>query len=582
MSKKQYSRRDFLKNSTLAGMGLALAGSMPMSALAATEEPLMYFDAFTNIGPKRNKHPAERWSLKHLVDEMEHCSISGALVASVLSVTYDPMYSNLDLSKVLKPYPYLFAVWNLMPAVTDEFPTLEQLAVLMKEHDVRAVTIYPVGNNWDWKTEVAAAMLDWLRDNKILTIIRAEEFGGLGGVKELLNKHAGLPVLLTGVYWSAQRTLIPMLGAYENLHISFDNFQINEGLESLYHDGYIDQCIFASNAPTMAAGAHRTYVDYAAIPKEARDKVAGGNLIRLLHGQRPPAIRENKSEDILMKAVRYGKPVPTPIIDMHMHILHEGLNGTGWHYRMHNGGPSGVFGLVKRLGYYGGGIMSWDGVVSVNSAGGNVTATQALDAAPSGYWGLANFDPVHYTQEELAVMIPEVYKDKRFIGMKPYLHYGVPYHDPSYDVWWKYGNDHHLYGLLHSTRSDLQEVETLAPKYPNVRWVIAHAGGNFRMADMAIKAMKKYPNIYAEVTLTPVPLGIIEYLVEGAGEDRILYGSDLPMRDPRQQLGWIVFSKMPLDVKKKVLGGNALQVIQPNLEQMPLHSIPENFRAFRK
>ncbi|MEC3878310.1 amidohydrolase family protein [Parapedobacter sp. 10938] len=579
MIKNRHSRRDFIKNGALAGMGLALANSLPVPAWAANEEPLMFFDGFTNIGPKRNKHPAERWSLKHLVEEMGHCSISGALVASVLSVTYDPMYSNLELSKMLKPYPYLFAVWNLMPANTGEFPAPAELGRLMKEHDVRAVTVHPAGNNWDWHTPEASELLNWLRDNRILTIVRADEFGGLGGIKELLNTHADLPILLTGVYWSAQRTLLPMLGVYKSLHISFDNFQINEGLETLYADGYIDQLVYASNAPTMSIGAHRTYVDYAAIPKEARDKIAGGNLIRLLHGQRPPAIRENKSEDILMSAVRHGKPVPTPIIDMHMHMLHEGLNGTGWHYRMHNGGPSGVFELVKRLGYCGGGIMSWNGVVSVDSKGGNVTATQALDAAPPGYWGLANFDPVHYTQEELAVMIPEVYKDKRFIGMKPYVHYGVPYHDPSYDIWWKYGNEHQLYGLLHNTRSDLQEVETLAPKYPNVRWVIAHAGSNFRLADMAIKAMNKYPNVYAEITLTTVYLGIIEYLIEGAGEDRILYGSDLPMRDPRQQLGWAVFTRLPLAVKKKLLGGNALHVIKPKLEEMPVYNIPENFRT---
>lgn len=566
----------------MGGMGLALASSFPLPVWAEDEQPLMYFDGFTNIGPKRNKHPAERWSLKHLVDEMEHCSISGALVASVLSVTYDPMYSNLDLSKMLKPYPYLFAVWNLMPANTGEFPTPEELGPLMKEHDVRAVTVHPVGNNWDWKTPEAVELFRWLRDNRILTIVRADEFNGLGGIKELLSMHSGLPLLLTGVYWSAQRTLLPMLEAYKNLHINFDNFQINEGLETLYEDGHIDQLIYASNAPSMSAGAHRTYVDYAAIPREARDKIAGGNLIRLLHGQRPPAVRENKSEDILMRAIRQGKPVPTPIIDMHMHILHEGLHGAGWHYRMHNGGPSGVFALIGRLGYYGGGIMSWNGVVSVDSAAGNGTVMQALDAAPPGYWGLANFDPTHYTQEELAVMIPEVYKDKRFIGMKPYLHYGVPYHDPSYDIWWEYGNKHHLYGLLHSTRSDLQEVETLAPKYPNVRWIIAHAGGSFRMADMAIAAMKKFPNIYAEITLTPVHLGIIEYLIEGVGEDRILYGSDLPMRDPRQQLGWAVFTRLPLDVKKKLLGENALHVIRPSLDQMPVHNIPKNFRANRK
>lgn len=581
MAKSLESRREFLKKTAWGGVALALTSPISSFSWHTDEEaPLMYFDGFTKIGPRRNKHQAEKWSLKHLLDELDHCSISAALVASTLSVTYDPMFSNLELSEQLKDYPHLFAVWNLMPSNTGEFPPPHELGRLMSEHDVRAVTVNPVSNNWDWKTPEAEALFRWLMENRTLTILTPEEWGGLAGVKELLNNYRELPVLLTGVYWSFQRMILPMLTTYKNLHISFEHFQINEGLEWLHQDGLTDQLVFASNAPIMSAGAHRTYVDYAAIPRDARQKIAGGNLTRLLKGLRPPAAKENKNEDVLMHAVRHGRPLPSPVVDMHMHILHEGLNGTGLHYRMYHGGPSGVFALTKRLGYAGGGIMSWNGVVSVDSAGGNVTTAQALDAAPEGYWGLANFDPTHYTQDELAKMIPEVYKDARFIGMKPYPHYGVPYHDPSYDIWWKYGNEHHLYALLHSTRSDLQEIETLAPKYPNVRWVIAHAGSNFKMADMAIAAMNKYPNIYAEITLTPVQLGIVEYLVEGAGEDRIMYGSDLPMRDPRQQLGWVVFSRLPLSIKKKVLGENALHVIKPKLNSMPLRNVPEHFRSY--
>lgn len=581
---KELSRREFIVKGALGSVTFALGPTVldvsyaKVEHLSNSEEPLMFFDGFTRIGPRRHKHPAERWSLKHLVEEMEHCSISGSLVFSMLSVNYDAMHANLELSKMLKPYPYLFAIWNAIPHNTGEFPTPHDLEKLMKEHDVRAITIHPVNNNWDWRMPENQELFEWLERERVLTITRPEEFGGLGGIKELLFRYPELPLLLTGVTWSFQRVIFPMLSHFRNLYISFDNFQINEGLETLVADGYEDQLIFASNAPSMSMGAHRAYVDYADVPKAARDKIAGGNLIRLLKGQRPPSIRENKDEDILMKAVRHGQPVPVPIIDAHMHILHEGLNGAGWHYRMRNGGPSGVFKLIKRLGYVGGGIMSWSGVVSHDSVGGNEAATQALDVSPRGYWGLANFDPSHYTQEELAEMIPKIYADKRFIGMKPYHYYGVPYHDPSYDIWWKYGNENRLYALIHNTRADLLEIETLAPKYPEVRWIIAHAGGSFKMADMAIEAMKKYPNIYADITLTPVHLGIIEYLIEGAGEDRILYGSDLPMRDPRQQLGWAVFTHLSLAVKKKLLAENMYHVIKPNLQQLPEHSIPKIFK----
>ncbi len=54
---------------------------------------------------------------------------------------------------------------------------------------------------------------------------------------------------------------------------------------------------------------------------------------------------------------------------------------------------------------------------------------------------------------------------------------------------------------------------------------------------------------------------MIEYLVEGCGAGRVLYGSDQPMRDPRQQLGWVIYSKLSLADKKKVLGLNAKKLL---------------------
>src|SRR5690606_36290115 len=138
-----------------------------------------------------------------------------------------------------------------------------------------------------------------------------------------------IPVLFHGAHWLDQRHLIPLIEGHPNLHISFENFQINEGLEYFYRKGYVNQLIFASDSPTMSAGAHRTYVDYAGIPREARAKIAGGNLMRLLKLKHPPAMHVNKEEDILMPTVRQGKPLPFPVVDMHIHMLHEGLNGAG-------------------------------------------------------------------------------------------------------------------------------------------------------------------------------------------------------------------------------------------------------------
>jgi predicted TIM-barrel fold metal-dependent hydrolase len=258
-----------------------------------------------------------------------------------------------------------------------------------------------------------------------------------------------------------------------------------------------------------------------------------------------------------------------------MHILGEGLNGAGGlGYRMENGGPSGVFAKLKKLGVRGGGFMSWNGVVSNDAPAGNICTRNTLDVAPPGFWGLATFDPTHYSSSAFSAMIKEVYADPRFIGMKPYHFYGVEYHNKVYDEWWEYGNQRKFYALLHATRNDLLEVDTLAGKYTNSRWMIAHACGSFAVADMAIEVMKKRPNVFAEITLTPVHSGIIEYLAAAVGDERIVYGSDLPMRDPRQQLGWVVFSRLPAASKKKILATNAQAIIGPCMDRLPAANRP--------
>jgi predicted TIM-barrel fold metal-dependent hydrolase len=569
----RYSRREFIQSAGLASLAMALPRGLS-AGMSIAGDPV-YFDAFTQIGPRRYKHPAERWRLSELLEEMQHCSISGALVSSTMSVHYDPHLSNLQLSREIAGYPSLKAVWNIMPDNTGEFSSLDELKNQLKEHSVRAIMIHPLSNGWDWQAQHNQALFEFLSEQKLLTITTAQELGGWHHTEQFLASYPQIPLLLVHANWIEQRYLVPLVMRFPNLHICFDQFQINEGLEFFVKNGKDKQLLFGSSAPAMSMGAHRTYIDLADIPLSAKLAIAGGNLARLTGLPLPKPV-VNKSEDALMKAIRNRQAPGVPIIDMHMHILDEGIHGAGGlGYRMENGGPSGVFKHIGKLGVKGGGIMSWNGVVSLDSIAGNKTTARALDMAPPGYWGLATVDPVHYSRNEMMNHIKAIYADKRFIGMKPYHFYGLEYHDKRYDDWWSYGNENRFYGLIHATRNDLVEIDTLAGKYKNARWIIAHACGSYKTTDMAIEVMQKHSNVYAEITLTPVHGGIIEYLRAGVGADRILYGSDLPMRDPRQQLGWLVFSRLPEHEKKQMLGSNAVKFLEPIIHRLPEKNRPK-------
>ena len=101
----------------------------------------------------------------------------------------------------------------------------------------------------------------------------------------------------------------------------------------------------------------------------------------------------------------------------------------------------------------------------------------------------------------------------------------------------------------------------IARRFPDASFLIAHSCGSWDYAELVAKACQAAPNIYAEITLTPVPNGIIEWMCDNAGVDRVLFGTDAPMRDPRPQLGWVVNSRLPLAHKGLVLADNFAAVL---------------------
>jgi predicted TIM-barrel fold metal-dependent hydrolase len=55
---------------------------------------------------------------------------------------------------------------------------------------------------------------------------------------------------------------------------------------------------------------------------------------------------------------------------------------------------------------------------------------------------------------------------------------------------------------------------------------------------------------------------VIEQLVDEAGADRVLYGSDMPLMDPRSQLGKIITAQISDSAKRQVLGENACRLLR--------------------
>jgi predicted TIM-barrel fold metal-dependent hydrolase len=130
--------------------------------------------------------------------------------------------------------------------------------------------------------------------------------------------------------------------------------------------------------------------------------------------------------------------------------------------------------------------------------------------------------------------------------------------------WLRFANDHSLYMVFDpkgSTRAT-ECARRLAERYPRLSIHLDHCGRSWEYAKWAVSLMKEYPSILGQLNFTTVTNGVIEFLVGQVGADRLLFGTDAPMRDPRPQIAWLAFTRLSEADKRKIYGGNFARVLR--------------------
>ncbi|MBI3947390.1 MAG: hypothetical protein HY321_15810 [Armatimonadetes bacterium] len=74
---------------------------------------------------------------------------------------------------------------------------------------------------------------------------------------------------------------------------------------------------------------------------------------------------------------------------------------------------------------------------------------------------------------------------------------------------------------------------------------------------------------------TRAPNGLIEWACGEIGPERVIFGTDAPMRDPRPQLGWVVFTRFPAAEKERIPGSNFRRILMAG--RLPGFRLPERF-----
>lgn len=255
-----------------------------------------------------------------------------------------------------------------------------------------------------------------------------------------------------------------------------------------------------------------------------------------------------------------NKTYPTDydlIVDAHAHLAY---------YKNFHIPDNGADGLVRAMDALGIDYIcvSSHAAISSDFRLGNDLVHQAMESFPDRILGYCVVNPnfPHEAPGEIRRCIDGF--GMRGFKVHPELHGNYPLDGPNYRSMWEFANERGLPILTHTyfAGDSLGRLGDLAAKYPGVPLLVGHSGFDLGLEDAAALA-RSLPNVYLDLCGQPLSHeGVVPFLVDKAGVDRLLFGSDMPFISGSHQLGALVFSAISREDKTAILGRNAARILR--------------------
>jgi len=199
---------------------------------------------------------------------------------------------------------------------------------------------------------------------------------------------------------------------------------------------------------------------------------------------------------------------------------------------------------------------------------GNRLVAEAADAFPGRFIGYVTINPNYLPDEveqELEYWLTG-HPWMRGIKLHPAYH-DYPITGPDYRIAFEAASRHKVPVLSH-TWGVGEEKPLCAPEmfaglaeaYPDVNIILGHAGGQLAGYRASIEVAQNHPNIYMDTCGSFQSMGMVEFLVEHIGSERILFGSDACFLAQTAELGRVVYAKISTEDKRNILGLNAAKL----------------------
>ena len=194
---------------------------------------------------------------------------------------------------------------------------------------------------------------------------------------------------------------------------------------------------------------------------------------------------------------------------------------------------------------------------------GNDPAIAAVRACPDRFRAYMSINPNYPKAIEKDLARFDGMRDV-FMGLKFLAGYhGIPMSGEPFRPALEFAEARRLPVLMHTWGgdpcNDANEVRKVAARYPHATLLLGHSLNN-RWHE-AISVAREFPNTYLELTSVLGPRGVPELLVEGAGSDRLVFGTDLPWFEEHQGVGALLSADISDDDIHNICHRNAERIL---------------------
>lgn len=523
----------------------------------------LYIDVNSGVGRMSRREKGIPYKVETLLNEMNYCRVHASVIYSNVARDYAFTKGNFELVDDVKKSTRLYGIATVIPDIQYELDEGWEYYDWLLDQGIKGFKVYPKTLNHGFDAFNIEKLAFYMTDKGIPLVTEIGETDWKD-LRSILIAFPELKVLLCNTSWATNRYLFPLMEKFKNLHFEISSNQTNDILDICKKHFGIERIHFGSNYPHRILGGIKSLVEYSGLKEDEKDMVAYKNAARLFNINTHEIETYNEDEcllDEIALKVDCGEPLDNiPVIDAHTHMV-DTSHKTVSMIPMLNSDEDSLIRHMDRLGIDRIITSPWEGIMT-NGTDANETSLKARSKYGERIEVYATCNP-HYA-EDLEKVVKIYHEEHKFIGIKPYW----PRHKydllgDKYRKWFEYGDRNHLIMLIHSGNKEIaQKVEELSKMYSNMAFILAHSGISYEVADYNIEVAKRSDNVFLEITFTTMTNGIIEYMVKEAGADKILFGTDQPMRDPAPQLAWIAYSKISVEDKKKILGGNILKLIE--------------------